>query len=229
MITSIRLLSRRRLISHIYHRERHSMGDHVRELASVEQTKIPKALRQYNLYGWIRNKNRTNDENYMDIVMLITRSSHTRGGSMGCIIVKDYKSQNDDEFYRSVIAASTNKSLYRPNDSDIHAEISAIGQCAQNGIMTEGSTIYITMPPCKKCFGAIVSAGITRVVSSKKCTDDVKEAAKSNHIELVNMFEYTELQRMRLNQLIQSHKERENREQYQMHDLDHLHKKCKLK
>jgi dCMP deaminase len=163
---------------------------------------VPECLKPFNLHGWTRNIDLSNDENYMDIVLLITRSSHKKGGSMGCIIVNDPCGKSDEEFYNSIMAASTNKSLYKENDSDIHAEVSTIGQCAEQGLSTRNGTIYITMPPCKKCFGAIVSAGIKRVVSNKKYQDQIQNSAKRHGIELVSMDHLLEGQKMRLNDLI---------------------------
>mmetsp|Transcript_23187 Transcript_23187/g.48978 ORF Transcript_23187/g.48978 Transcript_23187/m.48978 type:complete len:114 (-) Transcript_23187:1027-1368(-) len=32
----------------------------------------------------------------------------------------------------------------------------------------QGATAYITMPPCKKCFGALHASGITRIVSRRQ-------------------------------------------------------------
>ena len=164
--------------------------------------RVPESLKPFNLHGWTRNSKLSNDENYMDIVLLITRSSYKKGGSMGCIIVKDPSGKTDEEFYNAIIAASTNKSLFIQNGSDIHAEISTIGQCAEQGLSTRNATIYITMPPCKKCFGAIVSAGIKRIVSNKHYEEQFKNAAKLHEIELVHMGSIIEQQKLRLDALI---------------------------
>merc|ERR1712113_663993 len=51
--------------------------------------------------------------------------------------------------------------------SDVHAEVNAIGHCARRGQQTEGATIYITMPPCKRCFTVLVAAGVKRIVTRK--------------------------------------------------------------
>jgi tRNA(Arg) A34 adenosine deaminase TadA len=139
-----------------------------------------------------------------------------RQGSMGCILVRprrvDGEEADDDDddiddverrrdaLYDGIIAASTNTSLFRCGDSDVHAEINAIGQVASaahrratsttnattssssssSSISTFGATAYITMPPCKNCFGALHASGIRRIVSrvgsSQKFLVDVASA-----------------------------------------------------
>jgi len=185
-------------------------------------------LSPYNLHGWKPNPSGFLDENYMDIVMIITRNEHKRQGSMGCIITNlstdskpNLKSSSEKElssdknittnnhfkyettFYNAIIGASTNKSLFKPMDSDIHAEIGALGVCAQDGNSTKGGTVYITMPPCKRCFGALVSAGIQRVVSNKIYATEIEKAAQEKEIELVTMSEeHSDGQKHRLNALL---------------------------
>lgn len=50
----------------------------------------------------------------------------------------------------------------------IHAEENAILQAAQNGVPTQGSTLYTTSYPCWPCFKRAVNAGVTRVVFGDK-------------------------------------------------------------
>lgn len=69
----------------------------------------------------------------------------------GCLRVEKY---GDDS-----------KSHRNPEDCRaIHSEIDAITIAAQNGISTDGTTIYVTRYPCEACARAIISAGITTVV-----------------------------------------------------------------
>jgi deoxycytidylate deaminase len=186
-------------------------------------------LRKYNLFSWTPDPTKSFDENYMDIVMFLTRSAQFRQGSMGCIIVKPHAHTmhdhqninidsehinengiNDDlfnhvQFYDSILAASTNQSLFNPKDSDIHAEIATLGECLRQGNSTKGCTVYITMPPCKRCFGALVSAGIGRIVSNQKYHKSIQDSAKVRNIELVSMSrEFSDDQRDRINEIIKS-------------------------
>ena len=66
---------------------------------------------------------------------------------------------------------------------------------------TEGCSAYITMPPCKNCFGALVTAGVKRIVTRLKCLEPVLGAANKNGIELVTLDNGDE-RMSRINQLI---------------------------
>lgn len=44
-----------------------------------------------------------------------------------------------------------------------HAEQSAIGRCARNGVSTDGCDMYVTHMPCSSCMKSIIQAGITCV------------------------------------------------------------------
>jgi len=50
------------------------------------------------------------------------------------------------------------------NDFTLHAEANAITHAANEGISLKGTTIYVTMSPCKDCAKLIAQAGIVRVV-----------------------------------------------------------------
>jgi len=130
-------------------------------------------LSKFELRGYRPSAVLSDDENYMDIVMIITRSSMLRQGSMGCVLVRpniaadgerqvasDDSQKHDDSGIRDIlgriIAAATNTSLFRPNDSDVHAEINAIGQVAKRNNLVQthesahdcsaqGATAYITV------------------------------------------------------------------------------------
>jgi len=50
------------------------------------------------------------------------------------------------------------------NDFVLHAEQNVITFCAKNGIPTNGTTLYVTLSPCKQCSKLIAQAGISKVV-----------------------------------------------------------------
>jgi dCMP deaminase len=54
----------------------------------------------------------------------------------------------------------------------LHAEQNAIIQAALHGVITEGSTIYVTHQPCFICAKTIINAGITEIVYDKEYQDD---------------------------------------------------------
>ena len=193
-------------------------------------------LKQFQLYNWKPYLHLSDDYNYMDLVLLITRNSLLKQGSMGCIIVKpddntdtdnnnNYDDDDDDNnmynnnsnkeeqlrnklfqrLSKSIIAASTNEALYNHNDSDIHAEIVALGQCNQseNVSSTKHCTAYITMSPCKRCFSALVKAGITKIVTRVPFPNIIINVANREGIELVNLSCDDEMFRMNQNGRIQ--------------------------
>lgn len=130
-------------------------------------------------YGWKPNDALSEDENYLDLVHLVTRSAKLNQGSMACILVRPSKSQ-DESLTDRIVSVANNQELYRVRCSDIHAEVAAIGTAARLGRSTENCTAYITMPPCKNCFGSLVMAGIRKVYTShvSKGYDEVKRKRK---------------------------------------------------
>ena len=147
-------------------------------------------LELYNTYRWKPNPNISVDENYMDLTLLITRSSKLKHGSMACILVRSIDDENPTDcnlsyYVDGVISVSTNKALYKENESDIHAEISAIGLAACAGYATRYCTAYITMPPCRKCFAALLCAGIRRIVT--RHDSPLFELAATHNIEMITL------------------------------------------
>ena len=54
----------------------------------------------------------------------------------------------------------------------LHAEANAISKVAASTQSCKGSTLYITLSPCKECSKLIHQAGIVRVVYNKAYKDD---------------------------------------------------------
>lgn len=128
--------------------------------------------------------------------MLVTRNSHLKQGSMACVLV-----QPDN----TIISVATNRPLFTETDSDVHAEITALGSAAKHGRSTQNATAYITMPPCKRCFAALVVSGIKRIVTRHVPHKIIIECAKKEQIEVVSLSsERIEQQTRRINQLIHS-------------------------
>ena len=125
-------------------------------------------LEPFELYGWVPDPSLPDDDNLMDLLLLVTRASTLKQGSMACILLRPKAADNDndnDDLLSRIQSIANNQELYKADSSDIHAEIAAIGHAARHGRSTNQCTAYITMPPCKKCFAALYSAGICRVVS----------------------------------------------------------------
>jgi tRNA(Arg) A34 adenosine deaminase TadA len=127
-------------------------------------------LETFCTYNWIPDRSISEEENFIDLTLLVTRSSKLKHGSMACILVRNDSDKETTDlslssFTDRIISVSTNQALYKENESDIHAEIVAIGQAAKQGRATLECTAYITMPPCRKCFAALLCAGVRRIVS----------------------------------------------------------------
>jgi deoxycytidylate deaminase len=167
---------------------------------------------RYETYGWRPDTTLSEDENYMDLVLLITRSSTLTQGSMACLLVQATKHTEEIEdlemmlhHYQSrVVSAAINRSLYKPDSSDIHAEIHAIGMAARHGHATDGCTAYITMPPCRNCLAALLMAGVKRIVSRYTLRDDLAEIARMYGVEVDAVENHVE-QRARIDSIVQSY------------------------
>ena len=165
---------------------------------------------QYEMHGFQPDPTLSDDENLMTMCMLVTRNSICTQGHMGCILLgkspgqsdSDQEAHGDDKaagatnsapqheeqlLHQRIIGVATNQPLYSELDSDVHAEIGAIGDAARCGNRTDGCTAYITMPPCKNCFGALISAGCKRIVSPRPPSAIVEAAAKARSVEVVPM------------------------------------------
>jgi tRNA(Arg) A34 adenosine deaminase TadA len=166
-------------------------------------------LEAFNTYHWLPDANLSDDENFMDLTLLVTRSSKLKHGSMACILVRNKPIEDSAEcrlgcFTNRIVSVATNQALYKENESDIHAEIAAIGQAASRGQVTKDCTAYITMPPCRKCFAALFCAGVRRIVSRHK--SKLSEFAMPLGIELVYLPDW-DGQRSRTQAFVQAYEE----------------------
>jgi dCMP deaminase len=162
-------------------------------------------LEPFNTYGWKPSLDLSEDENFMDLVLLVTRSSKLKQGSMACILVQPDAAENVEQERSSaldrIISVSTNQALYKESESDIHAEIAAIGRAAQTARSTKNCTAYITMPPCKRCFAALLSAGVRRIVS--RHPSPLIGIAEQHDIEMVCIENFEE-QRARVDCIVEA-------------------------
>lgn len=153
-------------------------------------------LEKFLTYGWAPDETLTDDENWMDLTMLITRSSNLRSGSMACLIVQPPSSETPDFLLDRLVSVGNNESFFSDTTSDIHAEIAALGSAARVGNATNHCTAFITMPPCRNCLVALYKAGIRRIVSRKPCKydsdllhkHDMEYVVHHDNRERVNLF-----------------------------------------
>lgn len=62
---------------------------------------------------------------------------------------------------------------------------------------------YITMPPCKRCFAALVVAGVKRIVTRRVPPRQITDCAKKEGVEIVSVSqEEIKQQTARINMLI---------------------------
>jgi dCMP deaminase len=70
----------------------------------------------------------------------------------------------------------------------VHAEVNAIASSRQD---LRGSTMYVSLSPCKDCCKAIITAGIKRLVYKHKYENDdfefVSSMLKKCSVELVKI------------------------------------------
>jgi deoxycytidylate deaminase len=171
------------------------------ESSRREPAELNKLLHSFNLYGWRPDTKRSVDENYMELVLLVTRNSICLQGYMACVLVDPSVSQSsaastveelERSLYGGIIGIATNKPLYSELDSDVHAEIGALGLACRIGNSTEGCTAYITMPPCKRCFAAMLVSGVKRIVSRRPAVATILPVAREHGIDIVELVETTD-------------------------------------
>jgi tRNA(Arg) A34 adenosine deaminase TadA len=165
-------------------------------------------LEPFNTFGWKPDSTLSEDENFMDLTLLVTRSSRLKQGSMACILVRTNEENELGEYSTIVdriVSVATNQALYKENESDIHAEIAAIGQAARIATRpTADCTAYITMPPCRRCFAALLCAGVRRIVS--RHVSPLAELAAKHGIEMLCIDDLDE-HKVRVNAIVHSYKE----------------------
>lgn len=149
-------------------------------------------LDDYQLHGWMPDPNLSDDDNTMDLVMLLTRNSKCRQGHMACVITTAASSTEGTAaptctILDRLVAVANNTSVYKEKDSDVHAEMNALAYAAKWGRASDGCTAYITMPPCKRCFGVLLAAGISRIVTTKTIHEPISSIAKERGVDMVIM------------------------------------------
>lgn len=105
------------------------------------------------------------DKAYLRIAREWSKLSHCKRRQVGALIVKDRMIISDG--YNGTPTGFENFC----EDEDgytkwyvLHAEANAILKVAASTQSCQGSTLYITMSPCRECSKLIHQAGITRVV-----------------------------------------------------------------
>lgn len=139
----------------------------------------------------MKNKQLRYDIAYLKMAEEWSKLSHCKRKQVGSLIVKDKMIISDG--YNGTPTGFENFC----EDEDgytkwyvLHAEANAIAKVSGSTQSTKGSTLYITLSPCRECSKLIFQSGITRVVYSKKYKDLsgveflIKSGVKVDFIEI---------------------------------------------
>ncbi|MEG4497011.1 dCMP deaminase family protein [Microcoleus sp. F10-C6] len=141
------------------------------------------------------------NEYFMMLARMTASRSTCLAPSVGAVIVKNKqvlamgyngapsgsRHCTDQGFcYESLSSCSASKTLL---SRAVHAEASAIGQAAQHGISTLGSSIYVTLEPYISCLKLVIAAGIRQIYyETSLITDENAELRDSFVVEgLINL------------------------------------------
>ena len=110
------------------------------------------------------NKQQKLDNTFINIAKEIGSLSYCTRSKVGAVLVKD---GNVISFGYNGTPAGMDNGCEENNitkDEVIHAEMNAILKAAKSGNAVDGSTLYLSLSPCKNCCKLIIQSGIKRVV-----------------------------------------------------------------
>ena len=111
------------------------------------------------------------DTTFINIAKEIGTLSYCTRSKVGAVLVKD---GNVISFGYNGTPAGMDNGCEENNvtkDEVIHAEMNAILKAAKSGNAVDGSTLYLSLSPCKNCCKLIVQSGIKRVVYLEEYRD----------------------------------------------------------
>ena len=107
------------------------------------------------------------DQRFLRIAHEVSSWSRDPGTTVGCVLVKDRRILSTG-YNGFPVGLSDSLDLYQDREYKlavtVHAEANAIINAAKNGAVTEGSTAYVTFPPCSQCAAALIQAGVNEVI-----------------------------------------------------------------
>jgi dCMP deaminase len=110
------------------------------------------------------NKQQKLDKTFINIAKEVGTLSHCTRSKVGAVLVKD---GNVISFGYNGTPAGMDNGCEENNvtkEEVIHAEMNAILKAAKSGNAVEGSTLYLTLSPCKECSKLILQSGVKKVV-----------------------------------------------------------------
>jgi dCMP deaminase len=126
---------------------------------------------------------------FSDLSILVSKRSACERLKVGCVLVKN--NHIIATGYNGFLPGAPHKSIVVDNheQATVHAEQNCIADCAKRGVMTEGSTAYITHYPCINCYKILIAAGIKEIcyLSDYKNNPIVDEINKDTNIKLTKI------------------------------------------
>ncbi len=113
------------------------------------------------------------DRVYLQMAETWASLSHCKRKQVGALIVKDGMIISDG--YNGTPSGFDNCCEDEDGNTQwyvLHAEANAILKVSKSTNSAQGSTLYLTLSPCKECAKLILQAGITRVVFKNQYKDD---------------------------------------------------------
>lgn len=110
------------------------------------------------------NKQQKLDKTFINIAKEVGTLSHCTRSKVGAVLVK---SGNVISFGYNGTPAGMDNGCEENNvtkDEVIHAEMNSILKAAKSGNSVAGSTLYLTLSPCKECSKLILQSGVKKVV-----------------------------------------------------------------
>ena len=129
------------------------------------------------------------DRRFLRIAEEVRLWSKDPGTKVGCVLVNQRRIVSTGyNGFPQTISDDLDRYIDREYKLSVtvHAEANAILNAAKNGTKVEGSTLYVTFPPCSQCASAVIQAGVAQVV----CPDPVlaPERWRSNFVAANNLF-----------------------------------------
>ena len=129
------------------------------------------------------------DRRFLRIAEEVRLWSKDPGTKVGCVLVNQRRIVSTGyNGFPQTISDDLDRYIDREYKLSVtvHAEANAILNAAKNGTKVEGSTLYVTFPPCSQCASAVIQAGVAQVV----CPDPAlaPERWRSNFVAANNLF-----------------------------------------
>ena len=109
------------------------------------------------------------DRYFMKVAQLTSELSYAVRKKVGAVLVKDNRIisvgfNGQPKGWSNVCEDTMPDGTLVTKPTVIHAEANALFWCAKTEIITNGSTMYLTLSPCATCALGLIQSGIKRVV-----------------------------------------------------------------